>query len=145
MSAAMTFHPKVLLHAERSEGRLSVIENVVPAGWPGPPLHRHDFDETFYVLDGQLTFQLGDEYVAASGGEMVFAPGGAAHTLANFGAGPARYLLVCTPAGFERYFARIEAEQARVEAPDWAAQEVPEVERVGPQIDEATARAATVG
>jgi mannose-6-phosphate isomerase-like protein (cupin superfamily) len=143
MSGGATFQPKVLLHAEATGGTLSVIENVVPAGWPGPPLHRHDFDETFYVLDGQLTFQLGDEYLTAGGGGTVFAPGGAAHTLANFGAEPARYLLVCTPGGFERYFARIEAEQAGTEAPDWAHQEVPEVERVGPQIDEDEARAAS--
>jgi hypothetical protein len=37
----------------RSDGELSLIENTVAAGWEGPPLHHHDFDETFYVLDGE--------------------------------------------------------------------------------------------
>jgi hypothetical protein len=45
-------------------------------------------------------------------------------------------VLVCTPAGFERYFARMEAEQAGVEPPDWAMQGWPEVKKVGPRIGE---------
>lgn len=42
-----------------SEGRISVIVSLMPAGAGGPPLHKHDFDEAFYVLDGELTFQVG--------------------------------------------------------------------------------------
>ena len=49
-------------------------------------------------------------------------------------AGPARYLLVCTPAGFERHWARIAADAAGVEPPKWALQPIPEVTVVGPQI-----------
>ena len=41
----------------------AVVDDHAPARWAGPPLHRHDFDETFYVLEGELTFQLGDEVV----------------------------------------------------------------------------------
>jgi quercetin dioxygenase-like cupin family protein len=52
--------PKVLLRSEQSDGVLSVIELT---GSARPPLHRHDFDETFYVLEGELTFQLDDELV----------------------------------------------------------------------------------
>jgi hypothetical protein len=48
---------------------------------------------------------------------------------------PARYVLVCTPAGFERYFARMAAERAGEGPPEWALQPIPEVTRVGPQID----------
>ena len=130
------FHPKVLLHSEQTADQISVIENRVPAGWPGPPLHHHDFDETFYVLEGQLTFQVVEELISAGPGDVAFAPRGVHHTLANLSDAPARYLLVCTPAGFERYFARVEAEQAGVEPPAWAQQELPEVIRVGPRIGE---------
>jgi quercetin dioxygenase-like cupin family protein len=127
---------KVLLHGEESAGQVSVIENTVGAGWEGPPLHHHDFDEAFYVLEGSPTFQLGDELRTAGPGEVVFAPRGAHHTLANLSDAPAHYVLVCTPAGFERYFARLAAEQAGEDPPSWALEPIPEVTRVGPRIGE---------
>ena len=129
------FSPRVLLRSEESGGELSVIASLLPPHWAGPPLHRHDFDESFYVVEGELTFQVEDEYVVKRAGELAFAPRGVAHTFANLSDAPARYVLVCTPAGFERYFARIAAEQAGVEPPEWALQPTPPVERLGPQID----------
>jgi quercetin dioxygenase-like cupin family protein len=65
-------------------------------------LHHHDFDEAFYMVEGQMTFQLGDEVRTAGPGELVFAPRGSIHTLANHSEAVARYVLVCTPGGFER-------------------------------------------
>ena len=122
--------PDVLLRSEESDGVVSIIDNTVPANWPGPFLHKHDFDEAFYVLEGELTFQVEDQLITRRAGELAFAPRGVAHTLANHSDGRARYLLVCTPAGFERYFARMNENP-----PEWALQEIPfEVERVGPQI-----------
>jgi mannose-6-phosphate isomerase-like protein (cupin superfamily) len=50
------------------------MDNVVSAGFPGPPLHHHDFDETFYVLEGELTFQLRDELFTRKRGKLAFAP-----------------------------------------------------------------------
>ena len=127
---------KVLLRSEQSNGEVATIEIVLPAGSAGPPLHHHDFDEAFYVLDGELTFQLGEELATAGPGTLTFAPRGSHHTLANLSAAGARYLLACTPAGFERVFARRAAEQAGVEPPAWALQPSPEVTRVGPRIGE---------
>jgi mannose-6-phosphate isomerase-like protein (cupin superfamily) len=122
--------PDVLLRSEDSDGVVSVVDNTVPAHWPGPFLHRHDFDEAFYVLEGELVFQVEDALITKRAGEIAFAPRGVAHTLTNQSDAPARYLLVCTPAGFERYFARMNEDP-----PEWALQEIPfEVERVGPQI-----------
>jgi mannose-6-phosphate isomerase-like protein (cupin superfamily) len=122
--------PDVLLRSEESDGVVSVVDNTVPAHWPGPFLHRHDFDEAFYVLEGELVFQVEDALITKRAGEIAFAPRGVAHTLTNQSDAPARYLLVCTPAGFERYFARMNEDP-----PEWALQEIPfEVERVGPQI-----------
>src|SRR3954471_4681196 len=92
----------VLLRTEDSDDRVGIVEVTVPAGWPGPPLHHHAFDEAFYVLEGELTFQLGDELATAGPGSLTFAPSGSHHTLEKRGAGPARDLLVCSPAGFER-------------------------------------------
>jgi mannose-6-phosphate isomerase-like protein (cupin superfamily) len=67
---------RVLLHAEQSGGAVSVIESGSLPGFGGPPLHHHDFDETFYVVEGELTFQLGDEIFTRKAGELAFAPRG---------------------------------------------------------------------
>src|SRR5215213_6007986 len=103
--------PTVLLRSEQSAGVVSVVELSSGPGFAGPPLHRHNFDEAFYVIEGELTFQLAEETFTRSAGELAFAPRNVAHTYANHGKTPARALLVCTPAGFERYFARMAAER----------------------------------
>ena len=124
----------VLLRGEETGGHVSVTEIVVPPHAGGPPLHTHDFDEAFYMLDGELIFQVEDGLAPKGAGELSFAPRNVPHTLANHSDAPARYVLVCTPAGFERHWARLAAEQAGVEAPHWALQPIPEVTVVGPQI-----------
>jgi quercetin dioxygenase-like cupin family protein len=107
---------------------------VVPPHNAGPPLHTHDFDEASSMLEGELIFQVEDALVTRGAGELSFAPRNVAHTLANHGDASARYVLVCTPAGFERHWARTAAEQAGIEPPPWALQPIPEVTVVGPQI-----------
>jgi quercetin dioxygenase-like cupin family protein len=126
---------QVLLRSEESGGHVSVIDNVVPPRAKGPYLHTHDFDEAFYIIEGELVFQVEDQLVTMRKGDLAFAPRNVPHTLTNRTDEPARYVLVCTPAGFERYFARMAAERAGEEPPEWALQPIPEVTRVGPQID----------
>jgi quercetin dioxygenase-like cupin family protein len=133
---ASTFDTAVMLRGEQSGGALSVIENTVPARWDGPPLHHHGFDETFYVLDGELSFQVRDGLLTAGPGALAFAPGGVAHTVANLGDAPARYLLLCTPAGFERHFARLAAQATGTDPPSWALAATPPVKTVGRRIGE---------
>ncbi len=126
--------PRVLLHGDQTGGAIGLVDSVVPAGSDGPFLHAHDFAETFYIVEGELTFQLHDELVTATAGEIVVAPGGAPHTFANHSGADARFAMAITPAGFERHFARIAARRAETEPPDWALGAIPDVERVGPQI-----------
>ena len=52
----------------------------------------------------------------------------------NIAARPARYLLACTPGGFERYFAKLAAEAAGVAPPPEVAKGYPETTVVGPPI-----------
>ena len=125
---------RILLRGEDSGGVIGVVDNDVGAGSAGPHLHRHDFDETFCVLEGALTFQVDEALVPVSAGEVAFAPRGVAHTFTNRDGGPARFLIVLTESGFERHFARIAAGRAGVEPPAWAQQPVPDVTRVGAQI-----------
>jgi mannose-6-phosphate isomerase-like protein (cupin superfamily) len=126
--------PRVLLRSEQTDGQISVIETA-PRPGAGPRLHHHAFDEAFYVMAGELTFRLRDELVVAGPGQLVFAPRGVPHTFANLSGAPARQLIICTPAGFERHFARLAAEREGVEPPDWALQPIPEVTTVGPPIE----------
>jgi len=133
-AAAGSFATRVLVRSEESGAAVALVENTVPAGWAGTPLHHHAFDEAFYVIDGELTLQLGDRVVTRGPGELAFATGGAHHAVANLSARPARYLLVCTPGGFERYFAKLAAEAAGVEPPPEVAKGYPGTTVVGPPI-----------
>jgi quercetin dioxygenase-like cupin family protein len=134
MSSVQSVRTDVMLRGEETGGHPSVTEIEVPAHSAGPPLHTHDFDEAFYMLEGELIFQVEDALVTKGAGELSFASRNVAHTLANHSDAPARYVLVCTPGGFERHWARIAAEAARVEPPQWAMQPIPEVTVVGPPI-----------
>jgi mannose-6-phosphate isomerase-like protein (cupin superfamily) len=136
MSHHDTLTAAVLLDGPATAGAVSVIEVAVPPRWDGPPLHHHDFDETFYVLEGELTFQLEDVIFTKTRGELAFAPRNVPHTFANFSGANARTLIICTPAGFERYFDRMAAEQAGDEPPPEASKPIPEVIVVGPRIGE---------
>lgn len=136
MTPAPNLDLNVLLRSEETGGQVSVTEIVVPPHSPGPPLHTHAFDEAFYVLEGELTFKIADTLMTKTSGEISFAPRDVAHTLANLSDTPARYALVCTPAGFERHWARMSAEAAGVETPPWALQPIPDITVVGPQIIE---------
>src|SRR3954470_13202731 len=124
----------VLLRSEETGGHLSVTEIVVPPGTAGPPLHTHDFDEAFYMLEGELVFQVEEALVTKGAGELSFAPRNVPHALANHSDTPARYVLICTPAGFERHWGRLAGEQPGLEPPQWALQPIPEVTVVGPQL-----------
>ena len=134
MPTVQSLRTHVLLRSEETGGHISVTEIVVPPHSPGPPLHTHGFDEAFYLLEGELVFQFDEALATKGAGELAFAPRNVAHALANHSDAPARYLLTCTPAGFERHWARIAAEAAGVESPEWALQPIPEVTVVGPPI-----------
>jgi quercetin dioxygenase-like cupin family protein len=126
---------RVRLRGEDSGGELAVIEEVLGADFEGPPLHVHpSFGEGFYVLEGELTFRMEDETVSGGPGTFVFAPRGVAHTFANLSGSRARALVFCAPAGFERYFEWLAAQQAGVEPPHERPAAGLYTRVVGPQI-----------
>jgi quercetin dioxygenase-like cupin family protein len=85
-------------------GRLTAFENVIAPG-DGPPLHTHaNEDETFYVVEGDLRFKLGEGIEPAPAGSFVFIPRGTPHCFQNIGAEPARVLVLFNPAGMEGFF-----------------------------------------
>jgi quercetin dioxygenase-like cupin family protein len=74
----------------------------------GPPLHRHDYRELFYVLQGSYEFTLERdgqlETIVADAGSAVAVPSNIAHTFKNASAAPARLLFVHQPAALEGFF-----------------------------------------
>jgi mannose-6-phosphate isomerase-like protein (cupin superfamily) len=72
---------------------------------PGRTLEAHvheDEDDAFYIVDGELTFVLGDDEVAAPAGTFVLVPPGVEHGFRNDGDSPVRILNIHAPAGFDR-------------------------------------------
>jgi mannose-6-phosphate isomerase-like protein (cupin superfamily) len=68
-------------------------------------LHVHErLEETWYVLEGELEFQVGDENFHAAAGACVFVPPRVPHAFANRGESPAKFLLFLSPPGHDRYF-----------------------------------------
>jgi mannose-6-phosphate isomerase-like protein (cupin superfamily) len=90
--------------------RQLVCDYSAPAHFPGPPLHVHPgFDETFLVVAGRLRVQVGEDVVELGVGATAYVDGNVPHTFANPGSDPVRFLLVCSPGGFEDYFRAVAA------------------------------------
>jgi quercetin dioxygenase-like cupin family protein len=86
-------------------GTLGVIEEVLAPGEQAPPHVHHAADELFYVLAGEVTFQIGDLQARGGVGTVAFVPRGTVHAWQNSGDMPGRMLFVFTPAGFECFIA----------------------------------------
>ena len=96
----------ILLSGEDTAGRYTLIDMHVPPGG-GPPPHRHDFEEMFTVLEGEIDLTFRDATVTARAGETVNVPANAPHFFRNVADRPARLLCMCTPPGQERFFAAV--------------------------------------
>jgi quercetin dioxygenase-like cupin family protein len=93
----------VLAGSEQTEGRFGLIEMVAPKGRePSRHLHHTD-DEGFYVLEGELTFYVGERTYAAGPGTFAFLPHGVAHSY-TFETDVVRMLSIIAPGGLERHF-----------------------------------------
>lgn len=93
----------ILAHSEDTGGAFAMVEEVMRAGME-PPLHTHtNEDEAFYVLDGQLDFQIGDGVHPVAQGDFIFLPRGLPHAF-KLTTPTARLLVLLTPGGFERFF-----------------------------------------
>ena len=93
----------VLLTGAQTGGRYSLIDMLVPPGG-GPPLHRHDFEEMFAVLDGEIELTFRGETHRAGTGAVVNIPANAPHRFRNTSDRPAHLLCLCTPPGQEDFF-----------------------------------------
>jgi len=94
----------VKIDSAQTEGRYAVIEEVSPVGG-GPPLHvhRHE-DEVFYVLEGEVEFQIGDQRFRAKAGSTAYLPRDIPHTFRNVGRMSSKVLVVIIPARLVGFF-----------------------------------------
>ena len=112
--------------AQSPEQPIAVTDNTVPPGFPGPVRHRHArMTDVFFVLEGELTFDLDDEQRTLGAGSFVLVPPGMVHTFANRGSVPARFLSVYQPSGNEQYLK--EAMRRMAEGRSWSPAEMAEV------------------
>jgi quercetin dioxygenase-like cupin family protein len=86
---------------EAVDGRFALIEFLFPHG-ASPPLHTHPQDESYVVLDGRLTVQVGDQRLELDEGATAVVPIGVPHTF-RVDSDSARVLVLSTPAGIERF------------------------------------------
>ena len=93
----------ILLTGNDTAGRYCLIDMLVPPGG-GPPPHRHDFEEMFTILEGEIVFIFRDGKSILQTGETINIPANAPHSFRNQTKQPARLLCLCSPAGQEEFF-----------------------------------------
>src|SRR5688500_1556243 len=95
---------RFLAVGEDADGKYALWEAVVPPGG-GPPPHVHSREEEgFYVLEGEITFHIGDQRVVAGAGTFANMPVGTPHSFKNESDRPAKLLISVAPAGLEQMF-----------------------------------------
>lgn len=101
---------RFLVTGEESGGQYTIIEAIVrPGGGPPPHLH-HNEEETFYVIDGEVTFQVGDDRVTVQPGTFLNLPIGQPHAFKNESDRNAKMIITLSPAGLENFFFEVGVE-----------------------------------
>ena len=89
-----------------TNGRFCVIDMYVPPGG-GPPPHRHEFEETFILLEGEMQIIFRGQASTLRAGDTVNIPSNAPHQFHNASSNPARMICVCSPAGNDKFFMEV--------------------------------------
>ena len=114
----------ILLTGKETAGRYCLIDMLIPPGG-GPPPHRHDFEEMFTILDGEIEVTFRGTKSVVRAGETANIPANAPHQFLNASVRSARLLCLCSPAGQEEYFMAVGVPVASRTSPP-------------PKLDEAT-------
>ena len=93
----------ILLTGGDTAGRYCLIDMHIPPGG-GPPPHRHDFEESFTLLQGEIEVIFRGVKSVLRAGETANIPANAPHQFQNKPGQPARLLCTCSPAGQEEFF-----------------------------------------
>jgi quercetin dioxygenase-like cupin family protein len=107
----------ILVAGQDTGGKYTLIDMHVPPGG-GPPPHRHDFEEMFTVLDGEVRVTFRGQTITARAGETINVPANAPHSFTNAAGAPSRLLCLCAPAGQDEFFTLVgQPVGTRTEAP----------------------------
>lgn len=96
----------ITVSGEDTGGRFCVIDMHIPPGG-GPPPHRHDFEETFIVLEGEIEATFRGSKSVGRAGDTLNIPSNAPHQFHNASSNAARLLCICSPAGQENFFLEV--------------------------------------
>ena len=96
----------ILLSGDDTDGRYCLIDMLIPPGG-GPPPHRHDFEESFTLLEGKIEAVVRSQKIGLRAGETINIPANAPHSFTNTSGQPARLLCICPPAGQEAFFEEV--------------------------------------
>jgi quercetin dioxygenase-like cupin family protein len=96
----------IAVTGEQTGGRFCVVDMHVPPGG-GPPPHRHDFEETFILLEGEMEATFRGRKMTVRAGETVNIPANAPHQFHNASSAPVRMICICSPAGQEKFFMEV--------------------------------------
>jgi len=96
----------ILLSGHDTAGRFCLIDMHIPPNG-GPPPHRHDFEESFILLDGEIEATFRGTKSTAKAGETIHVPANAPHQFHNVSDKPVRMLCICSHAGQEEFFAQV--------------------------------------
>src|SRR5271170_6975468 len=98
---------RFLATGDDTNGKYALWEAIVPPGG-GPPPHVHSREEEgFYILEGEITFHIGDERIVATAGMFANMPVGTPHSVKNERSKPAKRLISVAPAGIKKSSARL--------------------------------------
>lgn len=96
----------ILLSGSDTNGRYCLIDMFIPSGG-GPAPHRHEFEESFTILQGEIEATFRGRKSLVRAGETLSIPANAPHSFKNASNKPARLLCICAPAGQEIFFAEV--------------------------------------
>lgn len=99
----------LLCEADETGGNWSLFEEQVPLGM-GPPPHRHDWDEAYYILEGEVDFEVDGEPVKSAKGDFNYLPRNTVHGFRGASESPARVLIFAAPAHGSDFFRELNEE-----------------------------------
>ena len=100
---------RFLCDAQDTNSAWSLMEVTLPRD-AGPPPHKHDWDEGYFVIEGEVQFTVGTKSFAATAGDFVYTPGGTIHGFVGSSSVPARVLIFDAPAHAGAFFKRVDGE-----------------------------------
>jgi len=128
---------RFLCDAHDTADAWSLMEEEIPIGH-GPPPHRHDWDEAYYVISGALDFQMDDKTVRIEAGDFAYLPRNTIHAFKGSSEAPAKVLIFAVPAHSSAFFKDVNRE---VQAVPEDLAKVPEIgQRHGIEFMPATAQ-----